>query len=659
MSGQLIVNPAPPGSEIMSAATATGATSPAAFPRPSFGSPLTEADLAGLQRRWITPELAMQAGLRRVDSVVGAEVIGRRESDGKYSGILIPYTWPGITGIREYRLRRDHPEFEIRDSKRKEVGKYMGPPGRPSLVYLPPGATPDLLVSADAPIVVLEGEFKTLASWRLAMHETNKPRFLPIGLAGVWNWRGVIGKTTGPNGDRRDVKGPIPDLGRIAWDNKRVLIAFDNDIKDKPDVRTARYQLAKELRIRGAVVGFLEWTNEAKGIDDLLAAIGPAPVLDLIERADYRTPAERYMWNDAGNGDRLADACGADLIYCRERGTFMVWTGRNWAVDELAVERMAEKVLLEAFSETTQITDPQRRVHFPKFLNKSLQRKGIADMVHSAKRKVAQASINDFDFNPELLNFPNVTVDLRTAEARDHRREDRITKVIPYDYNPKANCPLFIGVLNRAMGSHPDAPEAGLELAGRRVKHLQSAFGCAATGKPEKRLFVVNGTGNNSKTTTFECIRAALGPYAGTIQVETLLAHAKDVVGSNAVNADIADLKGLRFVTASEPPQGARLNLARVNYLTGCGELSGRYLRENFFRFQPSHKLFLDCNFKPKITSTTDAIWIAKAKRSPTFSTNKPCDEFVTGFLARGTDAQRSRQPSLTRLQAIQNARAV
>jgi putative DNA primase/helicase len=169
----------------------------------------------------------------------------------------------------------------------------------------------------------------------------------------------------------------------------------------------------------------------------------------------------------------------------------------------------------------------------------------------------------------------------------------------------------------------------------------------------------VNGTGNNSKTTTFECIRAALGPYAGTIQVETLLAHAKDVVGSNAVNADIADLKGLRFVTASEPPQGARLNLARVNYLTGCGELSGRYLRENFFRFQPSHKLFLDCNFKPKITSTTDAIWIAKAKRSPTFSTNKPCDEFVTGFLARGTDAQRSRQPSLTRLQAIQNARAV
>ncbi len=74
-----------------------------------------------------------------------------------------------------------------------------------------------------------EGEFKTLALWRLAHHQSDTPRFLPLGLAGVWNWRGTVGKTTGPNGDRRDVKGVIRDLDLVVWEGRRVIIAFDAD----------------------------------------------------------------------------------------------------------------------------------------------------------------------------------------------------------------------------------------------------------------------------------------------------------------------------------------------------------------------------------------------------------------------------------------------
>jgi hypothetical protein len=71
------------------------------------------------------------------------------------------------------------------------------------------------------PVVVTEGEFKALALWRLANHGSPaRPKFLPLGLSGVYNWRGTIGKTVGPDGSRLDVKGVIPDLdwvaGRIA-----------------------------------------------------------------------------------------------------------------------------------------------------------------------------------------------------------------------------------------------------------------------------------------------------------------------------------------------------------------------------------------------------------------------------------------------------------
>jgi hypothetical protein len=46
-------------------------------PEPSltvFGGDLTLDDLTGLAEKWITPELAKSAGLRRVDSTTGREV---------------------------------------------------------------------------------------------------------------------------------------------------------------------------------------------------------------------------------------------------------------------------------------------------------------------------------------------------------------------------------------------------------------------------------------------------------------------------------------------------------------------------------------------------------------------------------------------------------
>lgn len=63
-------------------------------------------------------------------------------------------------------------------------------------------------------MIIAEGEFKAIALLRLAQHNSTVLRFAPIAVAGVWNWRGTIGKEIGPNGERRDVKGVIPDFDR-------------------------------------------------------------------------------------------------------------------------------------------------------------------------------------------------------------------------------------------------------------------------------------------------------------------------------------------------------------------------------------------------------------------------------------------------------------
>ncbi|MCC6591157.1 MAG: bifunctional DNA primase/polymerase [Bryobacterales bacterium] len=339
----------------------------------------------------------------------------------------------------------------------------------------------------------------------------------------------------------------------------------------------------------------------------------------------------RFLWNDSGNADRLIARYGEDLIYCGERKSFMVWTGYHWAVDEFVrVERMAEETLRSSYREAGDIDQEDKRKAFLNFLNRSLSRAGIANMVHSAKRKAEQASINDFDQNPHLLNCRNRTVDLRTGTARDHRRADRITKLIPFDYDPDADCPLFKATIFRMMGGGPDYKDSENDRAERLCNYLQLAVGCAATGKPEKVIFILYGEGNNGKTTLLETWREALGnhQYAGEVQIETLMAKPKEAAASNAINADLADLKGCRFVSSSEVEHGHRLALARVKYLTGLGQLRARYLNQNFFNFKPSHKLFLDCNHRPVISDPNDAVW-NRVKMIP-FGVSIPPDEIDT-----------------------------
>jgi hypothetical protein len=128
-----------------------------------------------------------------------------------------------------------------------------------------------------------------------------------------------------------------------------------------------------------------------------------------VDRAQHR----HYLWNDTGNADRLADRFGHELIYCTERKSYYSWTGQRWEFDEFVeVEKRAEATMLEAFAEAKHIRDAKKREEFLRFVNKSLSCEALANMIHLAKKKVRQVSVNDFDQGPWALNVENGTVDL-------------------------------------------------------------------------------------------------------------------------------------------------------------------------------------------------------------------------------------------------------
>ena len=98
----------------------------------------------------------------------------------------------------------------------------------------------------------------------------------------------------GPDGSRLDVKGAIPDLDWVAWEGRRVVIAYDADAVAKELVRIARSELAAHLRGQGALIGFLESDGaRGKGIDDHLAIVGPETVIDEIAHVDFAGSAWR------------------------------------------------------------------------------------------------------------------------------------------------------------------------------------------------------------------------------------------------------------------------------------------------------------------------------------------------------------------------------
>jgi Domain of unknown function (DUF3854) len=369
---------------------------------PNWGGPLTQGDLEMLERSWITRELADLAMLRRVGAVEGREIVGQKGSRD-CSGILIPYYWPGDPSPINYRIRRDHPDLvQGKDGVPKQDRKYLGSPGTGNRLYLPPAITLEDLSDVHTPAAIVEGEKKALAARRLANHECDRPRFIPIAIPGVWNWRGVVGKTGGPNGERLDVKGPIPDLNRIRWDRRTVYIIFDTNVHTNEAVKQACSGLARLLAQAGALVKFVTLPEECgvNGVDDLLANLGPEKVLELIDQATdgrrlHVVPSPQFearpdgMYRVTQHGDQLRRT---------QLTNYRAAIVTNIRVDDGVETKREFEIEAELFGQPCRFTIPASefaRMDWP------MERMGSGAITFPNQREYARAAIQSHSFTAE------------------------------------------------------------------------------------------------------------------------------------------------------------------------------------------------------------------------------------------------------------------
>jgi putative DNA primase/helicase len=201
--------------------------------------------------------------------------------------------------------------------------------------------------------------------------------------------------------------------------------------------------------------------------------------------------------------------------------------------------------------------------------------------------------VDELDADPWLLAVANGTLNLRTGKLQAPERADLITKASPVRFDPDASRPRFDAFLERIL---PD-PEIRA--------FMQRCAGYALTGDvSEQVLIILYGPGANGKSTFKEVMLDVLGEHAKPAAPKLLLATKHDEHPTA-----IADLYGRRLVVSHEVEDGLRLDEALVKELTGGDRLKARYMRQDYWDFAPTHKLWMACNHKPNIRGTDLGIW--------------------------------------------------
>jgi putative DNA primase/helicase len=323
-------------------------------------------------------------------------------------------------------------------------------------------------------------------------------------------------------------------------------------------------------------------------------ATSPILLSQLQEEGDLNQRLASVKQTDLGNAERLVARYGHRLRYCAVWGKWLVWDGTRWKPDETGqAMEYAKQTARSIFREAAETEDEAQRAALAKWAHKSESRDRLQAMLCLAQSAPQIAVHPDaFDRNGWLLNVENGTLDLHTGQLHTHRQEDYITKLAPVEYDPDAAAPQWEAFLKRVL---PDEQV-------RAYVQRAAGYGCTADVSAQC-LFFLYGSGANGKSTFLNALLGVLGDYAKQAAPDLLVAKE----GSHPT--ELADLRGARFVATIEVEDGKRMAEGLVKQMTGGDRIRARFMRQDFFEFSPTHKLFFAANHKPIIRGTDHAIW--------------------------------------------------
>jgi len=307
-----------------------------------------------------------------------------------------------------------------------------------------------------------------------------------------------------------------------------------------------------------------------------------------------------FPMTDAGNGDLIVALHGSELRFDHQHGRWHVWRGHSWAPDaDGRAYRLAKSAARWRFAHAHALPDDEAaarvRTAQMAWARRSESRYRIGAALEAAARLHPIALAGDeWNADPWLLAAANGVVDLRSGELRPGRPEDLIGFHSPVAYDAGARCPRWERFLEEIFEGDADS-----------VGFMQRAMGYSLTGLTgEQAWFLLYGVGANGKTVLLEVLEEVLGGYAMSLPFSSFETWRADRVPN-----DLAALAGRRVAVASGGSQRTRLAAERIQRVTGEGRVAARFMRQEFFEFRPTCKLWLATNRQPEVDDTSEGFW--------------------------------------------------
>jgi len=320
--------------------------------------------------------------------------------------------------------------------------------------------------------------------------------------------------------------------------------------------------------------------------------------------ARYAPPEiEIFNFNttDVGNVKLFVELYQRMIKFNHKMGKFFMWKDYWWKDDrDGEIARLAlESVEFRRYeAHRTAINEEQEEIQVD-WSYKCETKARLSNIVEMVKDYKPLADDGEgWDANPWLLGVGNGVVDLRTGKLVESNINDLICWHTPVRFEPKTMQKLkgsrWYKFLYEIFSNDKDL-----------VDFIWRSVGYSITGVTDEQvMFLLYGEGANGKGTFVRALRNAFGQYGHNTPMSTF-----DRTSKNQIPADVADLNGKRFVTASEITEGAEFNEERVKSLTGQDELTARHLYGQFFSFVPKCKLWLSVNHRPEVRDDTLAFW--------------------------------------------------
>lgn len=313
----------------------------------------------------------------------------------------------------------------------------------------------------------------------------------------------------------------------------------------------------------------------------------------------------KRAYTEKGLADRFVDYYASTAKYADEIKVWYKWQGYCW--DKISYPRFVTlfKVIVDNLKiEQNEITDEEEQKKISKLIAACEKGRIYAEVLkHIVGDERIQLLCNEFnkeEITDNIISFTNGFLNTRTWEFAPPNPENYITpdRVIDDIYDPRdEESPDFYKVVC-------DAFEGNEAL----IHYFLTLMGYALLGDPNEQIFIIayGSEGGNGKSTIFNAIREALGPYAATANINTLISENN----REDKGLELLNLIGKRFVMATEPSAFAKMRDSLIKSTTGGDEVKVRPLYHNdFISFTPKWLISILTNHMPYMNSDDGSMW--------------------------------------------------